>query len=636
MEWNIVPECTSLITIYIIFLFARSEKVLPTLRKFLFKLCIVSSLVTVIFNILTATVLMGHEFFPTWVLWVVNTFYYLTTPISGIFFMLYGFSVLTDDTKKVFRLSLIGIIPTIAYLIIALTNPFTHLLFNVLPDVGYVRGPCLFLAYIPPYIYCLIILIFSNLKIFDATRTERLMLAAFPVTALLAVGIQQFFGDQVLSGTATAVVLLIIYLTIENKEISLDTLTGTPSRQVLLDMLKLNLSRNTKTALIVLSLRKFKVINNRLGQPLGNVVLQQIARFLKTVSKGVQVYRFGGDEFAILVYNKQDVNKILSTISTRMNSAWDTGNCNVTLSAAIGVVPFDMSFTSVEEIILGMEHSVICAKQINGNSCVYCTTQMISDIHRRDNVIEILKNTIANNDIVLYYQPIFDVKSSKFLYAESLARIPNSPLGFLSPGEFIPIAESTGLIIPLTYQIMNKICLYVNELLAANVQFSAVHINFSAMQFSDEHFEEKILEIINRHRIPFSKIKIELTESILAENYTLVKDYIVRMNNQGLRFELDDFGTGYSNLSSVLQIPWDTIKLDRSLILSAEESESSALIVKNIVSAFLSLGICVLAEGVETIEQRDFATGIGCKLIQGFYYAKPLPPEEAKIYFKVW
>lgn len=633
MKWNLAPECTAFVTILIVFFYAQTKHVLPTLRKFLFKLCFISSIITVFFNIVTGTVLMQQSSFPTWILWTVNMIYYLTTPISGSFFLFYSFSVLTEDVKKVFRMSMIGIIPTGIYLLIVLTNPFTHFIFDIIPNVGYVRGPWIIVAFIIPYYYCFIVLLFSHRRCFNVSNTERLTLIAFPAAAFMAICIQQFFENLILSGTATSCALLIIYLSIENKQISLDALTNIPTRQVLLDMLKLNLVRKNSATLIVLSLKRFKTINNRLGQSTGNLILQQIASFLKGITKNTQLYRFSGDEFAILIDSNQDVDSLISTILNRMNSTWNVGNYHATVFVALGAVQCDTSFDCVEEIILGIEHAVLSAKQKSKNSCIYCTSQMISDIHRRENIIEILKNTVANNDIVMYYQPIFDVDSSKFLFAESLARIPDSPLGFLSPGEFIPIAESTGLIVPLTYQIVEKICLFINELSHENIDFSAIHVNFSAIQFLDENFEEKVLAIIERHNVPFSKIKIEITESILADNYDLVKDYIIRMYHRGLRFELDDFGTGYSNISSVLQIPWDTIKLDRSLIVSATESDSSALIVKHMVSAFPSLNICVLAEGVETIQQLDFATGIGCKLIQGYYYAKPLPPQEVKKYF---
>ncbi|MEG0971955.1 MAG: EAL domain-containing protein [Lachnospiraceae bacterium] len=630
MRWNIAPECTALVIISIVFYYARTKNVLPTLRKFLFKLCFIGSIVTVLFNIITAFVLMEHMFFPLWFQWVIFMIYYLTTPVYGILFLLYSFSVLTEDNRKLIQMSMFGLIPTVLYLLVVLSNPFSHLIFNVIPTVGYVRGPWIALAFINTYIYCLIVFIFSNMRCFKVTRLERLTLTAFPIAAFLAIGLQQIFSNLIFSGTATACVLIIIYLTLENKQISLDALTNVPTRQVLLDMLNLNLTQKKKSSLLVISLKRFKVINNRLGQTCGNLILQQIADFLRSVTKNAQLYRFSGDEFAILIDEDQDIDTLTSVILTRMNSTWNILDYHVTVFAAIGIAPHNTSFDSVEEIILGVEHAVLCAKQMVENTYVYCTSQMIADIHRRENIIEILKNTIANNDIVLYYQPIYDVNSSRFLFAESLARIPNSSLGFLSPEEFIPVAESTGLIVPLTYQIMEKLCLFINELLDANVNFSAIHINFSAVQFSDENFEEKVLAIIKRHNVPFSKIIIELTESILAENYNMVKSFIIRMYHQGLRFELDDFGTGYSNISLVLQLPWDTIKLDRSLILSATENESSSLIVTHIVLAFLSLDICVLAEGVETLKQRDFAIGIGCRLIQGFYYSKPLPSDDAK------
>ncbi|MEG1895765.1 MAG: diguanylate cyclase, partial [Oscillospiraceae bacterium] len=208
--------------------------------------------------------------------------YYLTTPISGISFLIYSFSVLTKDAKKVFRMSLVGIIPTILYQLVVLSNPITHLIFDVVPGVGYVRGPWIMLAFIMPYYYCIVAFIFSNMRCFDISKTERLTLAAFPVAAFIAIGIQQLFRSIILSGSATACVLIIIYLTIENKQISLDALTNVPTRQVLLDMLGINLSQGKSSTLVVISIKKFKMINNRLGQQCGNLILQQIADFLKS------------------------------------------------------------------------------------------------------------------------------------------------------------------------------------------------------------------------------------------------------------------------------------------------------------------------------------------------------------------
>ncbi|MEG1801360.1 MAG: hypothetical protein RR273_05225, partial [Oscillospiraceae bacterium] len=215
MKWNIASECTAFVIICVVFFYARNKNVLPTLRKFLFKICFIVSIFTVSLNILTAAVLMNQSVFSLRTCEIINMIYYLTTPISGISFLIYSFSVLTKDAKKVFRMSLVGIIPTILYQLVVLTNPITHLVFDVVPGVGYVRGPWIMLAFIIPYYYCIVAFIFSNMRCFDISKTERLTLAAFPVAAFIAIGIQQLFRSIILSGSATACVLIIIYLTIE-------------------------------------------------------------------------------------------------------------------------------------------------------------------------------------------------------------------------------------------------------------------------------------------------------------------------------------------------------------------------------------------------------------------------------------
>ncbi|MEG1578412.1 MAG: diguanylate cyclase, partial [Oscillospiraceae bacterium] len=505
MQWNIAPECSALAMICILNICARNGNTLPTLRKFFFKLCLAGSILTISFNIMTALILTEHALLPAWVLWVVNTIYYMTTPVFGVLFMVYSFSVLEESEEKAVRLSLLSAIPTIPYLLVVLTNPWTRLIFKVVPVTGYVRGPLIILPFLMTYYYGTVIILTAIFKRSHASRVEHVTLIAFPAAAVVALVVQQIFPTIVLTGSATACALIITYLMLENKQISLDALTGLPTRQVLLDMMKINLSRRSDFTLIVLSLRKFKLINNRLGQHCGNLILQQIAAFLRGVAPKTQLYRFSGDEFAILLEGHQNPDEMVSVISARMNDTWNVESYQCSVFMAVGIVKNDRDLDSVETMITGAEHAVFRAKEHLENAYIYCTPQMISDIHRREGITEILADTVKKNDIALYYQPIYDVTTSKFTAAECLVRIPDSPLGFLTPGEFIPLAETTGIIVPLTYQILEKLCPFLNELSTVNSDFSAVMINFSALQFSDENLEEKFLEIIHRHNVPLTK-----------------------------------------------------------------------------------------------------------------------------------
>ena len=240
----------------------------------------------------------------------------------------------------------------------------------------------------------------------------------------------------------------------------------------------------------------------------------------------------------------------------------------------------------------------------------------------------ILKEKIADRSFEMYYQPIYSVADGAFSYAESLMRIPNSPMGPIYPSEFIPIAEETGLIIDITYIMLEKVCRFINRLLEKGIPIQSIHVNFSAIQFSQTDLKEKVLEIIRENQTPMSAIKIEFTESTLAENTQVVSKFAVEMEKHGIKMGLDDFGTGYSNIASVINIPFGTVKLDKSLVWVSEKNKKSALAVKNLSHTFQELGMTVVAEGVETEEQRKLVVDFGIDQIQGFYYAKPMPEDQ--------
>ena len=187
----------------------------------------------------------------------------------------------------------------------------------------------------------------------------------------------------------------------------------------------------------------------------------------------------------------------------------------------------------------------------------------------------------------------------------------------------------TGMIVEITYQILDKVCKFVNRLSENGIEFDGVHVNFSGQQFSQIGLAEKVEGIIEANHTPFSKIKIEITESILADNAETVEEFALEMQQRGILIELDDFGTGYSNIVSVMNTPLDTVKLDKSLVWSAMEKKETAAMVKSLSTVFHEMGLQVLAEGVENAQQEAFVKSCGIDYIQGFYFAKPLPEEEA-------
>lgn len=632
MKWNIVPESLSLVFLGIVWVYSRKGCYLPTLKNRVFQGCLMVTFAAMLSNILSTYMIYYYQMIPMWLTEAVTVIYFVLTPLMGLVYFLYVLSSLYTEPVRITGLFWAAVMPGMVYGIFAATNPIHGLLFQISEQEGYTQGSLIFVTYLIFYLYCLACIVITVRRRNETDKPIYRILLAFPVIALLVILVQQILPDIILTGSAATCALLTIYLHLQNKQISQDYLTGVPNRQALLDMMKWLLTRHPdrEFVLMVISLREFRQINNACGQQRGDRFLKEVCNFLCRISPKGTVYRFNGDEFALLFTggDEMEIRRCHREVEKRMEQPWQVEEYRYTLSVAIGIISHSDMQDTLENMISAIEYAVSQAKSDVGRRVCYCDQEMREMMARRRKIVQILKDKLANQNFEMYYQPIYSVKTGKFLYLESLMRIPDSPVGPIYPSEFIPIAEETGMIVEITYVILDKVCKLVNHLLGLGINIESCHVNFSGIQFSQPDLAKKVLDIISRNGTPASAIKIEFTESFLAENPEIVTAFALEMGRHGIMMGLDDFGMGYSNFSTVIRIPFGIIKLDRSLICAGELNQKAELAIRNLVRTFHELGMAVLAEGVETEEQKEMVIALGVDQIQGYYYARPLPEGE--------
>ena len=635
MTWNIAPEVVSLIFLLIIWTYSRKGSHLPSFKNRTFQLCLVITFIAIGSNILSTFMIYYLHSGLRWMTWIVTTVYFLFTPLMGLIYFTYAAAVLFEGSSSLRRGLVFWMIPGVAYSLVVLANPLTGMLFTLSAD-GYERGGCLYLTYLVFYFYCLASLSMTVIHRKQIERTVYSILAAFPHLAVFVIFIQQIYPEIILTGSAATCAMLIIYLHLQNRQISRDYLTNVPNRQELLDMMGLLIKKHPEKqfTLAVVSLRQFRQINNVCGQHKGDEFLRKICGYLCEIGPRDGVYRFSGDEFALLFTSESDgdIKECLAAIRERMKQPWEVEEYRFTLSVAVGVIRRTRSGDTLETAINSIEYAVFQAKTVRHGFICYCDEVMLAELERRNSVIQILKDELKNPSFEMYYQPIYSAEDGAFHYAESLMRLNHTPIGPVYPSEFIPVAEETGLIIEITYIILDKVCKYINRLTEQGIEVGAIHVNFSAVQFSEPDLAQKVLDIIKRNGTPFTKIKIEFTESTLAENPRLVTEFAYEMNQYGIMIGLDDFGTGYSNISTVFHIPFGTVKLDKSLVYAAMEKKTAFYAVRNLISAFKNLGMRVIAEGVETEEQKRLVLDCQVDQIQGFYYSRPMSEDDMEAF----
>lgn len=412
-----------------------------------------------------------------------------------------------------------------------------------------------------------------------------------------------------------------------------DSLTDLPNRFLSLDRLSqilIEVQKNhEKAAVFFLDLDDFKKVNDSLGHEIGDKLLIEAAhRLQQTLKQNDTVGRLGGDEFIVLISSLNDENDALA-IAERLLQAFRKPfklvgrDLILTLSIGIAISPKDGTCSSV--LLRNADTAMYQAKAMGRNTSSFFTPQMNVAMRRRFEIEEQMHGALERNEFELYYQPQIDVKTNTIVGAEALLRWHNIVLGEITPDEFIPIAEQTGLIAPIGVFVLQQALRFLNEWQSINKQNYTMAINLSPRQFRDPELVNIIKRTLHKNSISNACLELEITEGVLMNSQTSIRDALLQIDELGIKLSMDDFGTGYSSLSYLREYPFDVLKIDRSFITGITDNKADCNLVKAAIAMSHSLEIKVVAEGVETKEQLDLLNELNCDIAQGFYLSKPLP-----------
>jgi diguanylate cyclase (GGDEF)-like protein/PAS domain S-box-containing protein len=417
-----------------------------------------------------------------------------------------------------------------------------------------------------------------------------------------------------------------------------DPLTRLPNRRLLLDRLQHAMSSSARNdragALLFIDLDNFKTLNDTLGHDKGDLLLQGVAeRLLSSVRDDDTVARLGGDEFVVMLENLSlqeeeagaQTKSIGEKILAALNQPYDLCGHDYHSTPSIGVTLFMGHENSIEELLKRADLAMYQSKAAGRNTLRFFDPEMQLIVNTRATLEAELREAIRQNQFALHYQAQIDGTGQQ-IGAEALVRWQHPQRGLVAPADFIPLAEETGLILPLGHWVLETACLqlvaWANEPAMAHL---CVAVNLSALQCRQTNFVDQVLAVLKQTGANPNKLKLELTESLLLDN---VEDMATKMSSlkaHGISFSLDDFGTGYSSLSYLKRLPLDQLKIDQSFVRDLLTDSNDAVIARTIVALANSLGLAVIAEGVETQEQRDCLAAQGCHHYQGYLFGRPGP-----------
>lgn len=428
-----------------------------------------------------------------------------------------------------------------------------------------------------------------------------------------------------------------------------DALTGLPNRLLFEDRLTQALVQARRSgqlvALLFLDLDRFKIINDTFGHAVGDLLLKAVAnRLSESVRESDTVARMGGDEFTLIfsgLHEPQDAGQIAHLILEVMAKPFTLEGHEVPVSTSIGITLYpldnngvDKEKSAIEVLLKNADTAMYKAKDQGKNNYQFFTAEMNVATLERLLLENDLRKGLENNEFILHYQPRIHCADGSVSGMEALVRWRHATLGLVPPAKFIPLAEETGLIVPIGIWVLRTACAQTKAWIDAGMKPLRVAINLSARQFKHANLIESIKTVLEETGLSPKYLEVELTESLAMED---VKQTIVTLNALnalGVSIAIDDFGTGYSSLSYLKRFPVDFLKIDRSFVRDIGTSSDSSVIAKTIIAMAHNLQLEVVGEGVETAEQLDFLRRHECEEVQGYLFSRPLPAEEFALFIK--
>ena len=418
-----------------------------------------------------------------------------------------------------------------------------------------------------------------------------------------------------------------------------DALTGLPNRRLFGDRLSQSLAfagrEQRIVALLYIDLDGFKLVNDSLGHSIGDALLVQVAaRLHARVRKSDTLARLGGDEFTVILgslHAGEEAMIVAKTLLDALAPPFAIEDHHLTIGASIGISLFPENAYEPSDLMQQADSAMYAAKRNGKNRAMYFKPELGTLVRERLNLENQLRDALAQGDILVYYQPEFDVVAGRLVRFEALARWSHRTLGTIPPDKFIPVAEESGLIVPLGAHILEQACCEAVKWQKIAPYPVQVAVNVSTIQFSRETFVEDVKETLNRTGLRPDLLQLELTESVMIHGIHGSAETMKRLKKLGVTFAIDDFGTGYSCLSYLPSLPFDALKIDRSFVKECHLRPERKRLVQSLITLAHNIGLQVIVEGVENEQQLDLIRKLGGNEIQGYLLGRPIPDPTSQI-----
>ena len=593
-----------------------------------------SFLWVMLFNLtMTASDLISCEMneiwtqYPLWLMYVVNQAYFLS--FIGRGWALFDYTAEECCSYDAMGRSsrLLSWIPAIGVSLLILSTPWTAAIFHFAPDRGYYNCEFYRSIYFSTYFYIAV----SLLSVVVRWRRIPLRLKASVLgyNGVLIAGIllRKLFINTLVTSYFSILAILVIYLSAQNPDLYRDKRTLLFNQDAFDKIGAEFLRRGHTFHCILATVLNYESAKALYGHRQLDRSLQKLGRWMVTRFPGYYVFYFGNGNYLMLrqVSFQEHQEEILQNMREHFEQSWTSEDTDVVLSMAVMVLPCQVLPREVARAhdLIGYAFSQAYVENKRGNMVI--TEEMEAQIQRQEAVEAALGRALDERRVEAYFQPIYSTAEERIVGAEALARLWDPKLGFISPVEFIRVAERTGDIMELGRQIFEKVCIFLEQEHPEELGIQCINVNLSPAQCLNDQLSSELSAIAHAHNVPMSMIDFEITETSI-EDFLLIQKQMLRLQKRGAEFSLDDFGTGTSNLTRLMSLPIHVVKLDMNVVNAYFNGESG--ILPDLVRMFQNANMKIVVEGVETEQMKAELADMGCDYEQGYYFSRPVPPTE--------
>lgn len=529
---------------------------------------------------------------------------------------------LTEEQWK--RRVSIACIPAVCMAMVVLSNHWTGLLFTVTREGVYIRGP----LYISMYLLALgYILVAAVGSIYYAKQFGRKTVGV--IWEFLFLGgssavIQMLYNDILMTSFGLALGITVLFLTINNPYAYTDSLTGVFDRKYFHEFLQPLITKKRSLHCVGVDVSCLRRINRMYGTEAGNTLLQQVATLLRGPDRSSRVFRFGGSQFLAVVTDLQSYEQLFRAAEEFSNNSFVLGGDEASVSLTISGILNMERLGSCESVVAYIEYLNSLAPEKGATFVIRSSDRTLQGFHYQQLIEDYLAIAIRDDEFTVHYQPVYSIRDGRYVSLEALSRLHHPQLGYISPDIFIAAAERANCMTQIGLLQMRRICKFIRENREALHGIRSVKVNLSPSELLNVQYCRQLIRIMEENGVEPPFIQMEVTESLATEYKESLFRMVAEFTQAGIGLCMDDFGSGYANLNAVLQLPFTTIKMDRSMLTDICRNERNSILFEGIVRVFRSLGYLTVAEGVETKEELDKVTQLGIDMIQGYYFSRPL------------